>query len=308
MKLSIVMTAYNGEQYIGEQMESIRLQSRAPEEVLIIDDCSTDRTVEIVSQYIGEHGLGKTWRLERNPENKGWRRNFFEGFSRVSGDLVFPCDQDDIWKENKLAVMEELMSSRPEINVLTSNCEAFFEDGKTDIRPEPENGQLIRQKTSDRIFDTRYPGCTYCVRGTFLRKALPYWREGFPHDAFLWRLAMFSDSLFSINRALIRWRRHRTSTYTRESIQSKTLASKREWLEYGEESIASIRSFMEDTGCASDQKRQILDRADRWLSCRARFYDRKSPAAGLALLKYLKCYSKPRQFAGDWYLVYVKRK
>ena len=102
MKLSIVMTTYNGMEYIKDQLDSIANQKRKADEVLIYDDGSNDGTIEFIENYINNNGLNNTWKLIVNEENKGWRRNFVEGIWSSIGDLVFPCDQDDIWHENKL--------------------------------------------------------------------------------------------------------------------------------------------------------------------------------------------------------------
>ena len=52
MNILVVLSTYNGERYIADQMESLKCQSRVPDEVLIFDDCSTDNTVEIVKNFI----------------------------------------------------------------------------------------------------------------------------------------------------------------------------------------------------------------------------------------------------------------
>ena len=63
MTVSVCMGIYNGEKYIEEQLDSILRQTRRAEEVILCDDCSTDRTVEIVRLFIEKHGLGESWRL-----------------------------------------------------------------------------------------------------------------------------------------------------------------------------------------------------------------------------------------------------
>ena len=103
MKISVVMTTYNGEKYIKEQLTSLKNQTRVPDEVLIFDDCSTDNTVTIVRNFIIENPSGN-YRLFENKKNKGWRRNFMEGFADAQGDIIFPCDQDDIWLDRKSVV------------------------------------------------------------------------------------------------------------------------------------------------------------------------------------------------------------
>ena len=118
MKTSVVMSTYNGEEYIIEQLDSLRNQSRPADEVLIADDCSTDNTVDIVRNYIKKNNL-TTWKLVVNKQNKGWRRNFMEAMWSTSGDLVFPCDQDDIWRLDKIEIMTKLMGDNSQIQLLT---------------------------------------------------------------------------------------------------------------------------------------------------------------------------------------------
>lgn len=302
MTTSIVVSTYNGEKYIEQQLASLLQQRKAPDEVLIFDDCSTDGTCGIVEAFIVQNHL-ESWRLVRNEVNKGWRRNFAEGLVEASGDLVFPCDQDDIWKDNKILVMEEIMRGHPEISLLTSAYESFYENGRTVVEPGPADGRLVPRGPVHSFFNIMYPGCTYCVRRDFLRKAMAYWQEDFPHDAVLWRFAMFSESLYSCNEVLIRWRRHGSSSYSKESMQQKTLKAKREWLDYAMRFTEAVRQYLRDEGADSAQKEQILDGAMQWLRCRADFFDKKSIRKGLALWKYRRYYSRARQYPGDWYLV-----
>lgn len=306
MKISVVISTYNGEEYIEEQLLSLLHQQRPADEVLIFDDCSTDGTCQVIEDFLAQHSP-EGWTLTGNESNKGWRKNFADGMLAATGDLIFPCDQDDIWKDNKLFAMEKIMRDHPEISLLTSNYEAFYEDGHTEVCPEPEDRRLVRRKPVPDFFTTLCPGCTYCVRRSFLDKAMVYWQEDFPHDALLWRLAMFSDSLYSYNEALIRWRRHGSSAYTRESLQQKTLSAKREWIDYGIRFVEAMQRYLENEGKYSADKARILQGAFQWLRCRADFFDKKSIFSGLALLKYRKYYSRPRQYPGDWYLVFLKR-
>ena len=57
MKVSIVLCSYNGEKYIEEQLDSLRVQTRPADEVMIFDDRSTDRTVKIVQDFISKYEL-----------------------------------------------------------------------------------------------------------------------------------------------------------------------------------------------------------------------------------------------------------
>lgn len=89
MKISIVLSTYNGEKYVYKLLQSLLDQTRQPDEVLIFDDKSNDDTVDIIQKFILSNNLKHNWKLEVNQENKGWRRNFMEGMWSSTGDLVF---------------------------------------------------------------------------------------------------------------------------------------------------------------------------------------------------------------------------
>ena len=76
MKVSVVLSSYNGEQDIIEQLRSIDGQTRQPDEVLICDDCSTDGTVNLVQNYIEKKRL-KNWKLVVNKKKQGLEKKFY---------------------------------------------------------------------------------------------------------------------------------------------------------------------------------------------------------------------------------------
>ena len=305
MKLSIVLSTYNGGAYITEQLDSILNQTRKADEVLIFDDCSTDNTPQIIKQFISGHNL-TTWKFAVNHENKGWKRNFMEGIWSTSGDLVFPCDQDDIWMPQKLEQMEKIMAENPQIMVLTSNYESFYDSGKRVCGPEKDDGKLIKQPLSNKVFNIRYPGCTYCIRREFVEISKKHWQVDFPHDALFWRMGMFSDSLYSYNMSLIQWRKHTDSTFTKESNRNRTYKKKLESMDYARRVVDDLHDFVEDNDC-SQEKIDILDMSKKWIECRKAFYLSKNPCDGVKLLKYINCYDRVKQYLGDWYW-YMEKK
>lgn len=72
MKISLIMAVYNGEKYLIKQLQSINNQTNKIDEVILIDDCSKDRSVEIVEEFIKESQLDN-WKLIINNENLGYR-------------------------------------------------------------------------------------------------------------------------------------------------------------------------------------------------------------------------------------------
>lgn len=73
MKISIIMSTYNGEKYLVEQLESIRLQTLQPDEIIISDDCSVDNSKEIIAQYIQKYNLSN-WKYYVNKKIWGGKK------------------------------------------------------------------------------------------------------------------------------------------------------------------------------------------------------------------------------------------
>ncbi|MGN0301580.1 MAG: glycosyltransferase family 2 protein [Anaerotardibacter sp.] len=99
--VDIVMATYNGEKYISEQIESIQSQTYSNWRLLISDDCSGDRTLEIIRNY-----AEKDERIIILPQKKngGAKENFFYAtkYSDFSEYVMF-CDQDDVWDSDKVS-------------------------------------------------------------------------------------------------------------------------------------------------------------------------------------------------------------
>lgn len=212
MKISVVMTTYNGEKYIVEQLESLKNQTRTPEEVLIFDDCSTDNTVGLVRNFIKENQLGN-YKLIENEKNKGWRRNFMEGFAVAQGEIVFPCDQDDIWFKDKIENMEKIMEENESVLLLTSKYELLYADDHSPrisaVFPEAkENVILQKLDLKHRWMHIRGIGSVFAFRRKLLELAQNIWHEEMAHDVCLWEAAYLSGGLYFYNRPTIFYRRH----------------------------------------------------------------------------------------------------
>ena len=74
-KISIAMATYNGEKRIKRQLDSIVKQSILPDEIVIVDDCSKDKTIEVIKEYVESYD-GITWKILVNEKNLGYKKNF----------------------------------------------------------------------------------------------------------------------------------------------------------------------------------------------------------------------------------------
>ena len=308
MKLSIVMTTYNGIRYIEEQLESIVNQERKADEVLIFDDGSNDGTPEFIEKYIIKNNLNNTWKVIVNEENKGWRRNFVEGIWISTGDLVFPCDQDDIWHKDKLKVMEDIMINNPQIKVLTTNVTNLYDNSKRE-QSSDQNEKLEKVSWGKHIFKVDAPGCVFCIRKEIVEKSKNYYNLEYAHDDYFWKLGLFADGLYNYNKDMIDYRRHDDSTFSVEVRKNRNSEARIKWinmaLDYCKDLIDYVKD--DDTITEKDKKLKIIKRNRKYLNIRNKFYKTGNPLLIVPMSMYKDCYLQSRQLLGDIYIKYVSR-
>lgn len=215
-KISVVMTTYNGEKYLLEQLESLRNQTLKIDEVIIMDDCSKDETPELIRKYIIDNNLSG-WKLIENQTNQGWKKNFKLGFDLATGDYIFPCDQDDIWHLDKVQKMTECMKGHPEIELLAANYVTFFSENDTGSGSKLYAARSKKMKSDESLellgIDPKWPyvnrpGCVFCFTKLFYNSISSKWDTKYPHDAILWRFARMDHALGLLNYPVIDFRRH----------------------------------------------------------------------------------------------------
>ena len=120
MGISIAMCTYNGASYLPQQLDSIRSQTRLPDELILCDDGSTDATLSIIKEFAKSAPF--VTRVHRNAKNLGYSRNFASAVALCSQDIIALCDQDDLWYTNKLAHIESRFQ-------LDATMEGLFSNG-----------------------------------------------------------------------------------------------------------------------------------------------------------------------------------
>src|SRR5215813_12677435 len=101
MKISTVITLYNLEKYIDDALQSVFRQTRQSDEIIVVDDCSTDGSADIVTKYRDRVIYIK------QEKNIGALRNSLSGLKATKGDIVAFLDGDDVWMPEKLAAIEK---------------------------------------------------------------------------------------------------------------------------------------------------------------------------------------------------------
>ena len=297
MKTSVVMTTYNGASFIVEMLESLKNQTRKIDEVLIFDDRSSDNTVEIIQRYIKEHNL--EWEIRINLKNIGWELNFVQALSMSNGDIIFPCDQDDIWHLDKVEKMTAAFEENNDMWLLVSGYHAFSElGGKMVVQQKVRTEK--NTKVSKVVFDEKYyqilrPGCTMAIRnGIFLRHFLELWEEGTPHDAILWIIASITGKLYLYNDTFIEYRRH-------DNNASKTIAH---GMKYKVNEIARTKK-VNDWYISSDyfdeDKSSVINECNIWCNYREQLIVKKRLLYWFKLYPIRKYYLTTKKYIGDLY-------
>lgn len=117
--ISVIIPAYNAEKYIGEAIESALAQTRAAQEVIVVDDASTDRTVEIARSF-GARLQVLVYEVNTGP---GHSRNI--GVAHSTGEYLSFLDADDRWRPDHLALVAGLLDRFPEAGVSFARKEHF---------------------------------------------------------------------------------------------------------------------------------------------------------------------------------------
>ena len=108
--LSVALCTYNGARFIIAQLESIAAQSRLPDELIICDDHSRDGTLDLVRRFAVSASFSVC--VHANPKNLGSTRNFEQAVEMCKGDIIVLCDQDDVWRPDKLVRIETFLAGR----------------------------------------------------------------------------------------------------------------------------------------------------------------------------------------------------
>lgn len=121
MKVSVAICTYNGSAFLRDQLESIAAQTRAPDELVVCDDHSTDSSVEIARDFASTVSFAV--HVSVNSENLGSTRNFEQAIRLCEGDIIALADQDDMWLPEKLKQLENAFILSPKLGLVFSDAE-----------------------------------------------------------------------------------------------------------------------------------------------------------------------------------------
>ena len=208
--VSVIMSAYNGADLIGESIESVLAQTYDRIELVVVDDCSTDGTPGVVEGYAKQYP--DRVHFERKSSRAGPCRRRNDAIDLARGELIAWLDQDDLWLPEKTERQVEVLLARPEVGLVYSGYEAF----------DSESGATLpwRDRETEAEGDVLVP---LFVRGCFVASLTALFRRevltrrsmrlretdfSFGDDYYLWLALALDWQVARVDEVLARYRRH----------------------------------------------------------------------------------------------------
>ena len=200
--ISVCVAAFNGEKYIEEQILSVLGNLDSQDEIIISDDGSSDRTRRIVDDLAEKD---RRIRIIDGPR-KGLIKNFENAIVHSKGDIIFLCDQDDVWKDNKVKTVLDIFGNTDctlvmhdacivDSNLKISGC-SFFEFKK------------CKKGYWRNLIKNSYIGCCMAFKRSILDYAIPF-PDNIPmHDQWIGLLSERVGKVEFCNEQLLLYRRH----------------------------------------------------------------------------------------------------
>jgi glycosyltransferase involved in cell wall biosynthesis len=218
-KISVCIAAYQGERYIALQLRSILEQLSPDDEVIVVDDGSTDGTRVEISAFRDPRIASI-----RNTDNRGVLRAFETALYRSSGEIVFLSDQDDLWLSKKVEVCLDAFAHDPDLMLVASDAILIDEDGtKIGDSFYAKRGKFRAGLWSNLLIG-KFHGCTMAFRSTLLRSALPFPTGRLVHhDTWIGCMnALIGGKARYIAEPLVAYRRHSTNVTGRQKLSNYT--------------------------------------------------------------------------------------
>jgi len=218
VKISVALCSFNGERFIAEQLNSILNQTVPVNEIIICDDGSTDKTIEILNDF--RTNYPEIIRVFYSNRRYGTIKNFERAISLTGGDIIMLSDQDDIWYNYKVEKIIRTLKSNPDALMVFSNGDLIDANGlKTgstlwdmwdfpiDVRIKWKDNKIAFYNLVGN--NNKVTGATVAFRKELKRHILPIRvHPGYWHDAWLALNAAALNGLIFIEESLIQYRIH----------------------------------------------------------------------------------------------------
>lgn len=214
LSVSILLSTYNGSKFLREQLDSLLSQSYENFIIWVRDDGSTDSSNEIIEEYKAQHPLKFNLVDWESPQNLGFGASFLRLLEVADGDLFFYCDQDDIWKTNKLDFMTSkynLVKDKTIPCLLHSDL-SYIEEPFKKNAGFFERTNYISLYQNNLLLRGFIPGCSMALNRSLKMKCLDL-KYNRSHDFLTYFAAKVYGHIELIDEKLFYYRLHEQNTF-----------------------------------------------------------------------------------------------
>lgn len=185
--ISVCMATYNGETRVRKQLVSIIGQLTDEDEIIIVDDCSKDKTTEICRGILKKFN-GKSQIIE-NKNNLGPIKSFERAIVAASGDYIYLSDQDDEWLTNKVAVCQQIFIDQA-VDLIVHDAVVLDGNGRViDSSWNHYNNNNMKQGVPGNLLKNGYTGAMMAFTKRLKNLAIPFPDNVEMHDQWLFLVA-----------------------------------------------------------------------------------------------------------------------
>ena len=166
---SVIIPLYNKEKFIGNAVKSVLVQTFVDFEIIIVEDCSTDKSLEIVTAIKSDN-----IKIIQHENNKGLSASRNTGIKNAIANYVAFLDADDVWKPNYLETIYTLIQQFPETKLFATNFEELYPNNLIMLPKNNssnyENDILIADFFASSLAQPLYHPCSLCVEKTVFER------------------------------------------------------------------------------------------------------------------------------------------
>ena len=216
MKVSVALIVYNGANYMQIQLNSILDQTHKVDEIIVVEDASTDNTREILLAYSKQNPA--LFSISYNPVNLGSYKSIEKAIKLCTGDIILLADHDDFWYSNKVAATLKWFEANPTMNGVFTNGYLMGAQGEIsnnynlwDSMSFPHT--IINTANNLKLYINTVENAVTGAAMAF-RNNLPFFNKPFPlikyliHDRWLAIHLAENNGLGILNEKLINYRLH----------------------------------------------------------------------------------------------------
>lgn len=213
--IDILMATYNGEKYLRPQLDSILQQSNQEWRLIIRDDCSTDRTVQIIKEYQLLRPEQIVLLQAEQPSGSA-QNNFFQLLQYSEAEYIMFADQDDVWLKNKVQLTLDKMQQLEQqygndVSLLVHTDLAVVDERLRTINPSlfaMQNMSAERKQLNNILVQNIVTGCTMMINRSLLQLITTVPQYAVMHDMWLALVAAAFGQIGFISKATMLYRQH----------------------------------------------------------------------------------------------------